>query len=73
MCGRILFLMTDLLPMTCVLLYITVQIRSMWCEDIIQQNIERSDDQFAIEERVHRHQGDLRKTNRTNGEEGERL
>lgn len=33
----------------------------MRCEYIIQQNIERRNNRFAIEVRVHCHQGDLRK------------
>lgn len=32
----------------------------MWCKDIVQENIEWCYDQFAIKERVHRHQRYLR-------------
>lgn len=38
----------------------------MWCEDIVQQDIEGSDDQSAIKERVDQHQGNLGETHRIN-------
>lgn len=34
-------------------------------EDVVQQDVHGGDHQFAVKERVHRHQGDLRKTHGT--------
>ena len=41
------------------MLWVTVEVRAMRCEDIVEQNVQRCDDQLPVEERVHHHHGNL--------------
>lgn len=47
-----------------VLVQITVKIRPMFCKDIVKQDTEWSNHQFAIKEGVHCHQRDLENVNK---------
>jgi len=40
-------------------LWVTVEVRAMRCEDIVEQDVERRHHQLPVEERVQRHHGNL--------------